>query len=211
METPPPYSAPKKKNTGLIIGLVIGGVALCCVGPMLLLGGGAFFMFNQTKGFATCLIGMEQLRDSVLAYAEANDGKLPKAKTWMNDVRPYFKKEVGKVEGNPFAMSTEGTYACPGDGGEATGIAYNSALSGKTLKSIQDKVATVVLFEIEEPAENAARAYKELPVTGSPKIMNETRGWLTVTLEGDVQIPNKKFRNRSSRGGGVVNIETKSE
>ncbi|MGV3618354.1 MAG: hypothetical protein ACO1SV_23760 [Fimbriimonas sp.] len=206
MESPPPYSPKKKTSTGLIIALVIGGVVLCCVLPIGGIAGAGFWGINKIKGVATCAIGFEQIRDSVNAYAKANNGKLPTANKWMDQVRPFYAKEVSKVEGNPFgAIPADSIWACTNEDGTKTGIAFNSDLSGKNLKDIQDHVATIVIFEIEKPAANAAESYKARPKATSPKMFGNPRGWFYAPLEGDIK--GSDFGDSSGRSRTRVEVK----
>lgn len=196
-------ASPKKSNTGLIVGLVIGGVVLCCGLPIGLLVGGGFWAFNKFGGFVTCGVGVTQLRSATLAYAKDHNGKLPKSETWMDDIRPYFVKEVAGEKDNPFKMSTTGAYSCKSDEGE-TGIAFNSALSGKEIAKIKDRTAAIVIFEIEKPSLNAAQKYKPLPESSSPVIMSgERRGWFSAPVEGAILLNGKEFSRKSKNGFSV--------
>ena len=203
MEGPPPFSAPvKKKNTGLIIALVIGGIALCCIGPMLLVAGGGFFFFNKGKDLIACGQSIGFMRAAVIDYAKANGGKLPQADKWVDQVRPYYKKRVSnlKDEQKMFgAASAEGDWGCSAEG-TRTGIAFNTALSGKTLASITDK-STVLLFETTSTGANLNQLFKPLPENTSPKIMGNPRGWFTAPLEGKIKAGKGTF---SSEGGNVT-------
>lgn len=183
-----------KNSTGMIIGLVIGGVVLCCGGSLALIGGAGWWAFNKTKGFVTCGITIQQLRDATIAYAEDHKGQLPKSATWMDDVRPYLKKETTDTEGSPFKVNTEGVYACTEEN-SSTGIAFNSALSGKNLSSIKDPSKTFVVFEVPEPPKNNLSVpYKPLPRETSPSIMGEKhRGWYRAPVTGSVLLGEGKF------------------
>ena len=191
MESPPSFTPPgKKSNTGLIVGLIIGGVVLCCVLPIGLIGGGTFYAVKKVQGGLTCAVAFQQLRDSVTDYAASNGGKLPTAAKWMDQVRPYYEKQVktSGAEKNPFGtMPVDGVWACVDDSGNKTGIAFNSELSGKSLEQIQDRASKIVIFEVPTPAMNKNEPYKPLPKSSSPKLMGQPRGWFRAPLEGTIE------------------------
>jgi hypothetical protein len=200
MQSPPPYTPPgKKSNTGLIIGLVIGGILLCCVLPIGLIGGGGFLAFNKGKDMITCGFGIRQMRDAVIDYANANNGKLPDADRWMDQVRPYYEKQTAKMkEDNPFGhIPADSVWACTSDGVQS-GIAFNSALSGKNLKSITDRSNTIVVFEVGTPAKNKHEPYKDQSKATSPKMFGKPRGWFKAALEGPVRMGDSNFEGNQS-------------
>lgn len=188
--TPPPFGAQqpaKKNNTVLIVVIVLVVLAI----PCLLLVGGGFWVYNVAKTnvmpMAGCAIGFEELRDSILAYADDNDGKLPNAATWQDDVRSYFAKESkgNKQDKGPFeTFQPDGDWGCKHEGG-MTGIAFNSELSGKKVADIKDPEDTIVIYEVPAAKRNASGVYKEQAKSSSPKIFGERRGWFKIALKGD--------------------------
>jgi hypothetical protein len=187
----PSNEAPRRKsNTGLIVGLILGGIGLCCVLPIALIGGGGLFMFNKVKGFATCGIAYEDLYHAIQDYAKANGGKLPNAATWQTDVTNYYKtvsskhKDTGPIE----IMPAQGEWGCQNEKG-TTGIAFNKALSGKKLSDIKDLDKTPLLFEIDAPRMNAAEEYKKRePGTGPEMMMGQRRSWIVLMASGDMDV-----------------------
>jgi len=214
MESPPPYMpAPKKSNTGLIIGLIIGGVFLCCVLPIGLMGGGAFWVFNKAKGIVQCGMAFQNVKNGVLKYAAAHDGKLPKAETWQDDVKRYYAESMTpKDQAGPFEqMSPDGDWGCKESDGTMTGIAFNSDLSGKKLDSIKDQLGTVLLFETERASHNLHEKYKPRPFETSPMMLGKHRGWLKSSVSGQNVLTDKNGRevpfNTTMNGSGVtVNV-----
>jgi hypothetical protein len=196
METPPPYRPAKKSNTGLIIGLIIGGVAICCIGPLLLLGGGAWFGFKSVGPMVTCAMAIEDVQKAMLKYADDHNGHLPKAETWQDDIKPYYVKESKKndKEGNPFkVMPAEGNWGCDA-GGTTTGFAFNSDLSDKEVATIKDK-STALVFEVPKTGHNLAMKYEKQDPNTSPKIFNERRGWFVAPVDGEVGLMSPKGKN----------------
>jgi len=215
MEAPPPYVTQKpKKTSGLVIGLVIAAVALCCCGPLALLGGGYFFGMNVGNQVIPCSLAFTNVSKALKDYANDHGGKLPKAETWMDDVRSYYKKEAEKKTGLPFkVMPAEGDWGCT-TGDQRTGITFNSSLAGKKLDSIKDK-DTPLVFETPTIAANSHAPYKELDISKSPKynIMGKTpnRGWYVSTVGGDTYAigeNGQKIRFSNSGGPGGFQVKT---
>jgi hypothetical protein len=191
METPPPYIPPKKKsNTGLIIGIVLGSVALCCILSAGVLFGGGLWLVNKAKGIGECAMSFQFAQKAMQAYAADHDGKLPNAKTWQDDIREYYKKatqkinkdQSGPIQFHPFA--SDGEWACVNENQPATGIAFNVELSGKKISDIKDPGTTVLLFETPTVGKNQAKKYEALDPKSSPKIFNENRGWIVMPVQG---------------------------
>lgn len=208
MESPPPYMpAPKKSNTGLIVGLIIGGFLLCCLLPMGLIGGFGFWAFNKGKDIVACSISYEEIYGSLVDYSKEHDGKLPSAATWMDDVRPYYRKRTTtrKDERKVFgSMPVEGAFSCNSEG-VTTGMALNKDLAGKKLDEIKDR-STVLLFETDHPAENLSETYKEKTDKDSPKSFGKPRGWFYVTVGGEVETTSKMKFSRNPGGG--INVRS---
>lgn len=189
MEAPPPYQ-PKKKSTGLIVGLIIGGVFICCGLPLLGLGGAAFWGFNKLGPVAKCGISIEAMRDAVVAFSDDNGGKLPNAATWQDQVKPYYVKEISKrsVKENPFGViPAEGEWGCEAEDSVVTGIAYNSELSGKMLADIKDQSEAVVLFETMQRKRNQAEKYDPAKLAKPPKRFPSPSIFLA-TLRGEIKL-----------------------
>lgn len=219
MESPPPYMPPApKRNTGLIVGLIIGGIVLCCVLPVGLIGGFGYWAFGKAKPLVACTMAFTNVRDSVLDYAHDHNGKLPKAATWMDDVRPYYTKKIASGKQDDAkqmfgGMPAEGVWGCADADGNKTGMAYNKDLDGKTLDSIKDKVSTIVVFETAQASMNLSQKYEPQPDASSPKMMGKPRGWFKAPLEGDLRgIRNSRWRAGSNGNFQVdVNKGGKSE
>lgn len=196
MATPPPYSAPKSGNkTGLIIGLVIGAALLCCVLPIGLMVGGGMWAMTKGGSFITCSLAYNMVPTAINDYATANGGKLPNAATWMDDVRPYYKKRIESMgeDAGPFkVMDADSVWGCT-EGEKKTGMSYNAALSGKTLDSIEDKSNTVLVFETPTQSKNLAGKYVAPKFEDSPGLMgmNQKRGWYVATVDGTAALVDK--------------------
>jgi len=80
---------------------------------------------------AQSLSNLKQLSLALLMFADDHDGKLPAAKTWKADLRPYVKDP--DVFESPF--------------GDAFVYEYNPALSGKKLSAIANPAAVPAFVE----------------------------------------------------------------
>lgn len=190
MDTPPAYPPVKKSNTGLIIGLILGGIAVCCIGGVALIGFFGFRFFKDTLApIAECMIGYEAVNSSLAAYAKDHDGKLPSALKWQDELAPYVEKELSKVkeEGAPFkVMDPKGEWSCS-TGERRTGMAFNVDVAGKDFEEAK-KSNAVVVFEVDQVQRNFSAKYVEQEKSTSPKIMGDPRGWLTIRAEGGVHM-----------------------
>lgn len=203
MQAPPPYVPPQRKSkTGLIIGIVLGAICLCCIGPILLVGGLGFWGFSKVKGTASCSLTFASAKRAVMDYARDHDGKLPKAATWQDDVRPYYQKAIANLpKSAPFSVSDpNGDWGCVEDKSH-TGVAFNDALSGKKMSEIKNPDDTVLLFEIPAASHNAHQPYKKQDISQSPLLMGSHRGWFEATVEGDVHLLDRNGRRVKFNGG----------
>lgn len=189
MEAPPPYMPPvKKRNTGLIVGLIIGGVLLCCIGPIALIFGGGLFLFNKGKEIAQCQFAFEDLRDSMRSYAAEHNGKLPPAANWQDEIAPYYEKTIATSRSSEErqmigVMPSSGVWGCGDGSGGKTGIAYNDDVAGKELTKVETS-ADIVLFEIRQATQNAHSKYAKQSDANAPKIFGSPRGWFLVRMTG---------------------------
>ncbi len=173
----------------IVLAVLVGG----CI---LLVGMGAWFGMmglNQIKPIVGCAITFESMHDAIKDYTAENNGKLPSAEKWQDELKPYVARHLGnqmkeaKKEGAEWimkAMDVERDWGCyKGDTDNMTGIAFNKALSGKKVDDMESKSTTVILFEIEAPRKNANEEYKRRDEKDSPKIMGSPRGWFEVTWD----------------------------
>jgi hypothetical protein len=199
METPPSYAPAKKSNTGLIIGLVLGGIAICCVGGVALLFFGGLQMFKQVAPMAECMMNYSVIEKALSDYEKEHDGKLPAAATWQDDLKPYVEKALVrfKKEAGPFKlMEPNGEWGCVA-GGTKTGMAYNTDANGKTMEEVRGK-NLVTVFETMQTGRNLAIKYVEQPRSSSPKMMGNPRGWIKIVggkTDMDGQNTNMNFES----------------
>lgn len=198
---------PKKNNTGLIIGLVVGAFVLCCVGGIALFGMGIWAGFRAVQPVAECAIAFETARDAIKEYAADNDGKLPKAATWQDDIRPYVEKTSAefKKSNMPFkVLEPDGAWGCSSEG-KSTGMAFNADLSGKKIDAIPNASITPLLFEIPAPKRNAAMPYRKQDDSNKPKMMGKPREWAVLTLEGSLNLNVENSRSIKIETGSGSN------
>jgi hypothetical protein len=191
----------------IVLAVLVGG----CI---LLVGMGAWFGMmgiNMVKPLVGCEVTFEALHESIKEYAEEHKGKLPSAEKWQDEMKPYLAKNLGaqvkKVneEGVGWimkVMDVEKDWGCYYPNSEKmTGIAFNSALSGKKVDDIESKSTTVILFEIKSPQKNATQKFERLNPDESPKIGDDARGWYEVTWEGSSSTGNvnMNFGTRNRR------------
>ncbi len=181
METPPAYAPPKKSNTGLIIGLVLGGIAICCIGGVAVLFFGGLQLFKSTAPMVECMMNYTFVEKALEAYQQEHDGKLPSAASWQTDLAPYIAKDLpsNKKEAGPFkVMDPNGDWGCT-DGKLKTGMAFNTEANGIAIsKARADDM--VIIFETPQTGRNLAMKYERLDKASGPKIMGSPRGWLTI-------------------------------
>ncbi|MEZ0326706.1 MAG: hypothetical protein ACAH95_12460 [Fimbriimonas sp.] len=204
MESPPPYQ-PKKKSTGLIVGLIIGGVLLCCGVPIIGIAIAGFWGFNKIGPIAKCGMSIEALGEAVIAFADDNGGKLPNAATWQDQVKPYYAKEAAKKKNkeNPFGMfPVEGEWGCEAEDNVATGIAFNTALSGKKLADITDRSKAILLFETNQRKRNQSLKWDVKTLSNLPKRFGKS-GIFVATADGQANMVDQNGRQQdvNFRGG----------
>ncbi len=208
VNVPPPFSPPqaappKKTNTALILGIVLACILIPCIGLIVVGAMGFNFVKNTIGPMATCAIAFEHVRNATLDYAKDHNGKLPKAETWQDDVRPYYEKTSKNTEDlGPFeAMKPDGDWGCK-TGNSMTGMAFNSELSGKKVEDIKDPYSTVLIFEIESAMKNAHQPFKVRSDSSSPKLMGEPRGWMEMMVQGGMKgLKSKNGRSFEFKAG----------
>jgi len=191
MESPPPYySGQKKSNVGLIVGIIIGVVCVCCILPIAGLTGLGFWGFGKLKGMVGCSIAFSNLQRAVQDYAQEHDGKLPQAATWQTDVRPYFEKEAARhaKEQQMFTNGPADSAGCTNGDSPPTGIAFNSDLSGKKISDVKDALNTIMLFEVPKTGSNLTEPYKAQSFETSPRMLGNQRGWYVCGIDGRIEL-----------------------
>ena len=101
---------------------------------------------------ATSLSNLKQISLGIIQYVQDNDGKMPDADKWVDEVMPFIK--------------TEAVFADPAAPGLKWAYAFNRALSGKRLSDLENPSTTVMLFESTDGKKNAADAGASVPMPG---------------------------------------------
>jgi len=206
-QTPPPFNpatpVQASSNSGktcLIVAIVV--IAFCLVA---IIAGGMFFsnMFGQVMSAAGCMSTFSATENALKAYALEHNGKLPPAKTWMQDIEPYYRrlyeKQVKTDESKFFKMIPPGqVLECTWDN-KKTGIAFNSDLGGKRIKDVKDPSTTALIFEVDAPAMNLAQPFKQRNTDDAPSLFNtKDRDWTVFYLEGNENPFQSKTKPESS-------------
>ncbi|MEQ1822188.1 MAG: hypothetical protein ABL949_06750 [Fimbriimonadaceae bacterium] len=202
MSSPPPFVPPmapypqKKNNNTVLIVVLILVVLVPCIGILVFGALGLSFFKNTAMPMATCMITFEGAKSAVEEYT-ADKGHLPNAATWQDDVRSYYKKylESKKEDFGPFSPPpADGVWSCK-SGTTVTGLAFNDDVSGKKMADIKDKSTTVLLYEVDKAEMNAHAKYVKKPDSAAPMIFGKSRGWITVTVDGDVKMKDSAHIN----------------
>lgn len=181
------YAPPRQNKTGLIIGVLVAAVLGGC---LLFCGVGGFFMYRgmQAVGPAmSCGMTFTAVNMALLQYARENEGRLPSADRWQDEIAPLVEKTAREMENFPFAsVRLAEEWGCEtGDPNmPKTGIAFNSEVAGKRTADL--KPNDITLFEIEAPRRNASEPYRKREDRASPKLMGQPRGWIAMTVDGSM-------------------------
>jgi hypothetical protein len=162
-------------------------------------------------GMSSCMLNAQLAHTALVDYAEDNDGKLPEADNWQQDVESYYmaayEDQLADLQGEDMPDFFEGMFQ-PAEPGRAltcsfgdieTGFAFNSDYAGAVLDDIEDPDYAVLLFETETASYNQAGSFEGYDAD-PPKIMGEERDWIVMYAEGN----NDVF----SSGGGNVTIRS---
>lgn len=194
-QTPPPFEtqAPKvKSGASPWLWIIIAVVGFCCIAII----AGAFMMrgvFGQVSSTAQCMITFQLANQSLIDYADANDGKFPPAATWQNDLRENYRKNYAKMEsemkGNSLAesflpASPDSDWSCKW-GDISTGMSYNSELAGKNKKDFENLSEVVTFFEVAKPGRNLAENYVKQPDASKPRMFGQPREWIVWRYSGN--------------------------
>ena len=133
----------------MIILVVVG---MCVLGAIATTWFG-FKMWNTNiTPMIGCAMNYESVHESLREYAKEHNGKLPKAATWQEDLRPYVKKAIARMkeDGPPEQMGIEimnaddDKWGCKtGKEGEMTGMYFNDDVSEMKIDDLESKYATL--------------------------------------------------------------------
>lgn len=172
----------KAKRSLLIFSVVFLGV----IGGFLALSADAVrFGQRNIAPQIQCDLAFENVRDAILYYAEMNNGHLPRADTWMDDLQPYLVKTYNATQNSMrSSLILDGDWGCKLDTGHQTGMAFNTELSGMAIKDIRDVKNVILLYEIENPKRNANGVYPPTDRPERPTTNWKRRQWLRIGLIG---------------------------
>ncbi len=177
---------------------VLIGVGAAC---LLLCGFGGFAAYKGVTAAAgqvgplfACQIDIQAARNSILDYAEAHNGKLPSAKNWQDDIKPFYgmrhAEAAKEVKNAPDFMnvkfsSIDGVLGCQLASGKVQAFTYNETFSGQDLTAELRNSQEFVLFESASAVRNSFGKYTSPPVTSEMIVLNEKRDWIKIRLSGD--------------------------
>lgn len=208
---PPPE--PKGRNRTLWI--VLGILAFLGCGCCGLFGYFGYIAVRDVMPVASCGVTAEAVREAMLAYAEENDGNLPPAATWQDDIRPYYEKIYNEFDKDqPFSLRPpDGEWGCDA-GNTSTRFVFNSELAGAKIDEIKDPKDTILLFETDKAGRNLSDKYVKQPdESGPPLIFGQNRPWLALPVKGDANISFRggKMRIEGLEKGGSSRREAQTE
>lgn len=186
-EQPPTYSAPRRSNTGLIIGIVIGVLAICCGLPLGLVAYGVKNLGPAVFDTAGCAVSMSFLQRSAELYAKDHNGQLPSAATWQDDLKTYYRKLHDKPKNKdtgPINIPYMEDQALCVQSGKQTGIAINTDVAGKKLSDIKDPSGEILFFEVNQVGRNLSEKYVEKPKNQGPLIFGKHRRFFAISVNG---------------------------
>ncbi len=96
-----------------------------------------------------CQSNMRQIIEAIRKFARKNEGTLPEAATWMDDLAPYLMD----------ANDGDGIWACPSAPDLEFAYAFNADVSGKNALDLPGHHELVVIFESDIDDLNAASTW----------------------------------------------------
>lgn len=148
--------SPRKKKSSALpwvlwVGLVGGGIGLMSLFLSLVLP--ALSQARISGSRRLCLRNVRVIASASILYAADHDGKLPGGKGWVEALQPFTRRRM------------ENTAACPlihRAHPEQYGIAFNEAIAGKVLASIENE-KTPVAFDSAVLKRGAVAGLDTLP------------------------------------------------
>lgn len=142
-------------NPATLVIAIIGGLgATCCIG-LIALAAVMFPVFRQARNAARrtiCASNLRQIGAAMSLYASDNDGYLPEAGRWMDQIERYGPERILRC---PEARTIRRS---------AYGYAFNSALGSANLSKA--KGTTPLVFDSTLLDRNAASGLETLPRPG---------------------------------------------
>ena len=156
MQAPPNYPPEyqQKKNNNVLL-IVLGALAVCGCGGVVVLAAVLFPVFSQARLAATKAQALSNMKQSSLAlvmYTADYDDRLPVAAHWTDLVLPYTKNE-DVFKAAYFKHKDPKAY----------GVAFRKSLSRKETALISDLNAWAMVFDSTILSRNAASELDTLP------------------------------------------------
>lgn len=219
--TPPPFQvqqAPPRSGGGNKACIWVAvGLVVCCV---VLIGLAAVF-FKTMMGTVTpsvgCMATLDGAADALHAYAADHNGKYPAAETWMDDIQPYYEKQVEEFKDAPEFVrgmapaAADSELGCDWSKGVVTGVSYNSSLAGKVRSDIPNPTTTPLVYEVPTAARNQHAPYTGPPATAPPGAFGNPRDWAIHYVEGDNDFGMDSSGSGISVKSGSGKIEVKGD
>ncbi|MBC8065234.1 MAG: hypothetical protein H7Y17_10415 [Chlorobia bacterium] len=184
MQAPP---LPPQKSNNVVLWVVLGVVAVCGCGGVVVLAAILFPVFSQAKLAAKQSQSLSNVKQSSLAaimYASDYDEKMPPAEKWIDLTEVYAR--------NPAIYHSP---ASEGPPNERYGYAFRAELSRKDTKKILDPQRWAMIFDSTKTGRNAVGGLDTLPspprFSGASSSGKNTVGFLDghakmIPLNGDL-------------------------
>lgn len=116
-------------------------------------------MRDYARGVAS-LSNLRQIGLALTLYADAHEGRLPPAESWIDALIPIWKD-------NDPSFPAENLFRDPlAPEGQPWNYAFNSSLSGMRISDIKDPASTVLVFESTKGIKNASDSGQSVPHPG---------------------------------------------
>jgi hypothetical protein len=165
----------------IVVLVILGVIALCCAGGVFL----GFAFWNKAKGMVGCATHYAEAYQAINRYV-ADKHVYPPAKTWQDDIVPYWKDPKGSASAKAFLDFGDPNkdLGCAGDDSNpATGMAYNASLAGLPPAKVPSRDA-IILFEVAKPGRNIAEPYKTQTGRSPQNFFGKARPWFYITVAG---------------------------
>ena len=222
--SPPAFNPPRSTPSGskLWMWVIIAVVAFCLIAC----GIGAFFLKGAVDTIVPvggCMLTGELVTKATLAYAIENDGRLPNAETWQDDIQPYYERLYDKaqteMEDVPDFFNVEvsrpgAIFECKLKGGRNTGFVFNAELSDVLVDDVENPASVILIFESWQYGYNAS-ADPSMRADDEPVlIFGDERPWIDIYVTGHVdtmQSSNDDFNMEITIEDALGNPEPESD
>lgn len=140
-----------KKGTADLTGSNPASAAIITAGVLLVLMAVLIPTFRNTRlqaSMSTCAANLKRNSAAMIMYAEENDGGLPSADDWMDQIERYV----------PLEGDSDDSFRCPAVGKGGYGYAMQDSLGFGSFNKITNPDKLPMLFETDNLARNAHSA-----------------------------------------------------